>query len=169
LIASGSGAFFSRADIGLANITIFAYVALASLIGRFLHALQADQLLAIGQLDQGHTLSVARQAGHFRYAGAHQGTLVGDQHDLFAIDHLHGADQRAVAVVGDHGDHALAATLVLREVFHGCALAEAMLGSSQDLAALLGNQHGDQALAFSQAHAANTTGGTAHGAHVGFI
>ena len=35
----------------------------------------------------------------------HQGALVGNQHDLLAFLDLYRGDQRAVALVGDHGDH----------------------------------------------------------------
>src|SRR5690606_9885629 len=138
-------------------------------VGRFLHSLQADQHLVPGQLDQGDALGVAAQQGHFVDAGTYQGALVGDQHDLLAVLHLDGADQLAVALVGHHGDHALATAALLRELLDRRALAVAALGGGEDLRMLFGNDHGNQLLAFLQAHATHAAGGTAHGAHVAFL
>src|SRR5690606_12949595 len=83
---------------------------------RLLHTLQADQCLVLGQLDQGHTLSVTAGTGDLVDAGTYQGALVGDQHDFFAVLHLDGTDQLAVTLAGDHGDHALTTATTTREL-----------------------------------------------------
>src|SRR5690606_18664884 len=61
-----------------------------------------------------------------------------DQHDLLAVLHLDGADQLAVALVGHHGDHALATAALLRELLDRRALAVAALGGGEDLRMLFG-------------------------------
>src|SRR5690606_25241894 len=129
---------------GIGGIVYADFLFITFLIRGLLDSLQTDQFLVVGQLDQGHALGVARQAGYLRDPGAHQCALVRDQHDLLAIDHLNSADQRPVTLVGHHGDHALAAAPVLREVLHRRALAVAVLRSRQDLGTFLGNQHGHQ-------------------------
>src|SRR5690606_38474791 len=101
--------------------------------------------------------------------GTHQSTLIRDQHDLLTVDHLHRADQRTIAFVGDHGDDTLTTPLVLRELLHRGALAVAVFRGGQNLRTLPGNQHGHQTLPFGQAHTAHTAGGTAHRPDVGLL
>src|SRR5690606_37479418 len=112
--------------------------------------------------DQGHALGVAGQSGDLGYPGTYQSTLIRDQHDFLAVDHLYRADQRTIALVGDHGDDALATPLVLREVLHRSTLAVTVFGGGQNLRTLLGNQHGHQSLPVGQPHAAHTARGTTH-------
>src|SRR5690606_25270230 len=149
-------------DVCLGSAVVFVDDLVVIATGGLLDPLQADQLLVLGQLDEDHALSVAARTADLVDAGPHQGALVGDQHDLLAFLHLNGADQRAVALVDDHGDHALAATTTARELAQFGALAVAALGSGEDLRAGFRNQHGDQALAFRQTHAAHAAGGPAH-------
>src|SRR5690606_14737999 len=114
-------------------------------------------------------LSIAAQRGHLVNTGAHQRALVGNQHDLLTLEHLYRAHQRAVAFVGNHGNHALAASTATRELFHRSALAVATYRSGKNLCTRLGNQHGDDALAFRQAHTAHAARRTTHRTHLAFL
>src|SRR5690606_12004124 len=138
--------------------------------GRLLYPLQADQGLILGQLDQDYALGVTARTTDLVDTGTHQGALIGNQHDLLANLHLHGADQLAVALIDHHGDHALATTAAARIVGQRRALAIAAGGGGKDLCfARFGNQHGDDALISGQAHTAHASGDTAHGAHLAFL
>ena len=105
----------------------------------------------------------------FVHAGAHQGALVGDQHDVLVAEHLGGAHQRAVALVDHHADHALGAPTLGGELAQIGALAVAVLGRGQHLPAFLRHHQGDHFLAFGHFHATHPAGGAAHHPDLGFL
>ena len=60
---------------------------------------QADELLVIGQSDQGHALGVATDLGDFGCARAHEGALVRDQHQFVFFADLHSLKGRLPGLI----------------------------------------------------------------------
>ena len=96
-----------------------------------LDALEAGELLALVERDQGHALGGAALLADLRHRGADQHAAGGDQHHLVVVVDQHRADQRAVALGSLDRDHALAAAAVARVLGDRRALAEAVLGRRQ--------------------------------------
>src|SRR5690606_13796920 len=96
--------------------------------GRLLDPLNPNQSLFIRQLDQTYALCVPARDGDFDDAGAHQGSLAADEHHFITFDDLQCAYPLAVALVDDHGDHALATTPTTRIFIQQCALTVTTLG-----------------------------------------
>ena len=105
----------------------------------------------------------------FVHAGAHQGALVGDQHDVLIAEHLGGAHQRAVTLIDHHADHTLGAPALGGELAQVGALAVAVLGRGQHLPAFLRHHQGDHFLALGHFHATHAAGGAAHHPDLGFL
>src|SRR5690606_15142142 len=84
-------------------------------------------------------------------------------------DDLQCAYQLAVALVDDHGDHALATAPTTRILIQQRALTVTTLRRRQNLHAGLRNDHGHKALPFRQLHTTHTTGSTPHRTHMLFL
>ena len=129
---------------------------------------QTGQGFTVAEADQTNTLGVAAQMADFVHAGAHQGALVGDQHDVLIAEHLGGAHQRAVTLVDHHADHTLGAPALGGELAQIGALAVPSLGHRQHGTARLDNGHRDHLVARAERHTSNTLRRSAHRARMDF-
>src|SRR5690606_35965683 len=93
--------------LAICSVEQFVFVVVTFQLGNALHA---HQTLAFAEANQHHPLSVATKLAHLIHARAHQCALIGNQHQVFATEHLGGAHQRAVALVHHHADHTLGIT-----------------------------------------------------------
>src|SRR5690606_40213910 len=99
-------------------------------------------------------------------AGAHERTLVGDQHHLVTFKQLESCDQVAVSVRALHGDNALTTPAVGREFVNGGPLTVTMLTGGKNHAAFLGNDQRYHMVIALHLDTTNTTGGPAHRPHL---
>src|SRR6185503_5844252 len=124
-----------------------------------LDALEAGELLALVERDQRHALGGAALLADLRHRGADQHAAGGDQHHFVVVVDQHRSHQHTVALGGLDRDHALAAATVFRVLGDRRALAEAVLGRSEDrFRFIVGGEHAHHALAFAQLHAAHAGG-----------
>src|SRR3990170_1999432 len=97
--------------------TMVAIAALATLatIGvvlRFHDLLDAGQLFACIEVDQGHALRGSPHLADLAYRSTNQHTTGGDQHDLVAVINEHGPHQLAITVGSLDRNHAFGAAAV---------------------------------------------------------
>src|SRR5690554_7934753 len=85
------------------------------------------------------------------------------------INHLHRADQVAIALAGLHADHALPAALVNRELADIRTLAIPIFTHRQHLIPVFGNYQSDNFLTFRHTDTAHSTCGSAHGANIALM
>ena len=119
--------------------------------------------------DEAHALGVAAAGRDFGNAGAYQGAVVGNEHDVFVFQDLYGADGLAVAFAAGDGDDAFGAAPFLRVVGDRSAFAVAVFGDGEDVALFFDHAEGDDTLAVIQVHAAHAGGVAPHAAHAVFV
>ena len=119
--------------------------------------------------DEAHALGVAAAGRDFGNAGAYQGAVVGNEHDVFVFQDLYGADGLAVARAAGDGDDAFGAAPFLRVVGDRGAFAVAVFGDGEDVALFFDDAEGDDTLAVVQVHAAHAGGVAPHAAHAVFV
>src|SRR5438046_898373 len=91
-------AFGAVGAVAVAAVTIFTMAVAIAVDVALLDALQARELLALGERDQGHALSGAAHYADLRHRGADEDTAGGDEHDLVLLLDQHGADDAPVAL-----------------------------------------------------------------------
>ena len=110
-------------------------------------------------------MGVAAKQGNVVGGGANQRALIADEHDFVAVEDLHGAHQIAVAGAGAHGDDALHAAPLHRELVGGRALAVAALAGREDGARRIRHDQRDHAVLAGEADAAHAARRASHGPH----
>src|SRR5262245_19059237 len=149
--------------IAVAAVAVAAEVAL-------LDALDAGELLALVERDQGHALGRAAHLADLRHRGADQHATGGDQHHLVVLVDQHRADDRAVALRDLDRDHALPAAAVARILGDRGALAVAVGGGGEHGTRLvLRREHAHHALLRAEFHAAHAGRLAAHWPHVALL
>src|ERR1700674_4345572 len=129
--------------------------------------LQARELLALSQIDEGHALGGAAHLADLVHARADQHTARCDQHDLVLGRGERGGHDLAVALRGLDRDHALGAAAVARVFGDRRALAVAVLGGGEHaLRLVLRHQQRDPLAALGEVHAADPTSSSTHRSHV---
>src|SRR5471032_567002 len=103
--------------------------------------LQARELLALVQVDEGHALGRAAHLADLGDARTDEDSARGDEHDLVQRRDEGGGHHLAVALGRLDRDHALRAAAMAGVLDDGCALAVAVLGGREHaLGLVLGHQ-----------------------------
>src|SRR5471032_912259 len=128
--------------------------------------LQARELFALVQVDEGHALGRAAHLADLGDARTDEDSARGDEHDLVQRRDEGGGHHLAVALGRLDRDHALRAAAMAGVLDDGCALAVAVLGGREHaLGLVLGHQKRDHLAALREVHAADPASSPAHGPH----
>src|SRR3954447_24112191 len=135
---------------------------------------EGDEAVAFVELDQPHAGGVAAGLADLVDAGADEDALLGDEHDLVAVDDEPHADDIAVAVVGVDVDDAAGAAALDGVVGERRPLAVALDAGGQYLAAAVvaigDDDHADDLVAVAlEPRAGHAAGRAAHGADLGLL
>src|SRR5688572_28987029 len=162
-----AGSALPRARAFFALVVAVAVAVFAIFVVAIEDALQARELLALGQVDERDPLRGTAHLADLVHARADEDAAGGDQHDLILGRNERRGDHLAVPLGGLDRDHALRAAPVARVLGDRRALAVAVLGRREHaLALVLGHQERDHLAAFCEVHPADPAGASAHGPHV---